>query len=215
MNKEKTSQPSSLQEIREKFVDWRRNMYLALLVCFSIFFSSEYIIDFVKSSELVDPKNPFLMLAVEIILGLLFLGDSKITSYLKTPLQRLAIKIENADLPEEKKKELLQSTQEANELFKETFKKFGILAVPTMVTGLLKSGPTEVWGEYIDEIDGQKKKHKIGWIPDDNPRGYKKYVKYVRYTIPIIYASWIIWDIERMTKKLNKITEELENKEKH
>jgi len=56
---------------------------------------------------------------------------------LKTPLQRLAIKIENSPFDEKIKKKLLTKTQEANELFKETFKKFGIIVIPVILTGLL------------------------------------------------------------------------------
>ncbi|CAG8650091.1 15954_t:CDS:2, partial [Racocetra fulgida] len=38
---------------------------------------------------------------------------------------------------EKKKKTLLSQTQKANEMFKETFKKFGLLAIPPTLTGLL------------------------------------------------------------------------------
>jgi hypothetical protein len=75
-----------------------------------------------------------------VILGLLFIADSKITSYLKTPLQRLSINIEYSVLSKSDKSSLLQDTQEANELFKETFKKFGILAIPVMLLSLIDNG---------------------------------------------------------------------------
>jgi len=58
----------------------------------------------------------------------LFIGggfylDGLITSSLKTPLQRLSIKIENAEIEEKVKKSLLSQTQQVSELFKETLKK--------------------------------------------------------------------------------------------
>ena len=63
--------------------------------------------------------------------------DGIITSSLKTPLQRLGIKIENAAIDEKVKKSLLSKTQKVNELFKETLKRFGLLAVVGILTKLI------------------------------------------------------------------------------
>ena len=67
-------------------------------------------------------------------IGIGFLLDGIITSSLKTPLQRLSVKIENSDIDEKQKKELLSKTQNVNELFKETLKRFGLLAVVGILT---------------------------------------------------------------------------------
>ena len=71
------------------------------------------------------------------ILGILFIIDGYISSELKTPLQRLSMKIENADISEKEKKELLSKTQQANETFKETLKRFGLLSIAGMIIKLL------------------------------------------------------------------------------
>jgi hypothetical protein len=63
--------------------------------------------------------------------------DGFITSSLKTPLQRLGVKIENAPIDEKTKGKLLSKTQKANEVLKENFKRFGLLALPAIITGLL------------------------------------------------------------------------------
>src|SRR5437763_16169255 len=82
--------------------------------------------------------------SIIIILGILFIIDSAITSSLKTPLQRLSMKVENSPITEEEKKKLLSKTQEANEMFKETFKRFGLMVIPTILITLL--------GEYGKKI---------------------------------------------------------------
>ncbi|CAG8583353.1 27219_t:CDS:10, partial [Gigaspora margarita] len=51
-----------------------------------------------------------------------------ITSSLKTPLSRLSVKVESVKIDEKIKKKILGKTQEANETFKETLKKFENLA---------------------------------------------------------------------------------------
>lgn len=77
------------------------------------------------------------ILSITGLLGFLFLIDSYISSELKTPLQRLSIKIENADIPEEEKKNLLSKTQQSNETFKETLKRFGLLTIAGVLIKLL------------------------------------------------------------------------------
>jgi len=71
------------------------------------------------------------------ILGGLFLLDSYISSELKTPLQRLSVKIESANISEKEKKFLLSRTQQSNETFKETLKRFGLLSIVGVAIKLL------------------------------------------------------------------------------
>src|SRR6185312_7087033 len=74
-----------------------------------------------------------------LILGAIFILDAIISGYLKTPLARIANRVEICQFSsdeaenEKYKKYFLSSTQEANELFKKTFEKFGILAVPSLL----------------------------------------------------------------------------------
>ena len=78
-----------------------------------------------------------IILIATLLMGILFTCDSNISSKLKTPLQRLGTKIEVSPLEEKEKKLLLSKTQEANEALKENFKRFGILAIPTIIIGLI------------------------------------------------------------------------------
>jgi hypothetical protein len=137
--------------------------------------------------------DDWLVLLVTIILGCLFIADSIITSYLKTPLQRLAMKIEYSDLLETQKKKLLQATQEANELFKETFKKFGLLALPSLLVGLIDNQKMLVVNE-AGEL--------IGQVIKDGRKNSEKPIFYLCYLIPILYASWKIVRISQELKKL-------------
>jgi len=86
---------------------------------------------------LLEDYETGIILAATLLLGFLFIIDSAITSSLKTPLSRLSVKVENAAIDEKIKKGVLGKTQEANETFKETLKKFGLLAIPTLIISLL------------------------------------------------------------------------------
>ena len=88
-----------------------------------------------------------------IILGICFIADSIITSHLKTPLQRLSIKIEQSSIEDKKKGELMRVTQETNELFKETLKKFGILVIPALIASVIDTkGKMKVVDNNGEEI---------------------------------------------------------------
>jgi len=76
---------------------------------------------------------------VSLLVGIGFYLDGIITSSLKTPLQRLGIRIENANIEEKTKKSLLSQTQQVSELFKETLKRFGLLAVVGILTKLIEA----------------------------------------------------------------------------
>jgi hypothetical protein len=76
------------------------------------------------------------------VLGICFIADSIVTSYLKTPLQRLALKIDDSPMKDKQKSEMMRLTQETNELFKETLKKFGILVIPLMIYNVIDSPTT-------------------------------------------------------------------------
>ena len=107
----------------------------------------------------------------------LFIGggfylDGLITSSLKTPLQRLSIKIENAPIDEKVKKALLSKTQKVNELFKETLKRFGLLAVVGILIKLIEV----FWNERL--------------------------ITLLSYAVPLAGALKIIWEVDKSLKKL-------------
>jgi len=107
-----------------------------------------------------------------LVVGIGFYLDGIITSSLKTPLQRLSIKIENANIDEKVKKSLLSKTQQVNELFKETLKRFGLLAVVGILTKLIEA----YWNKHI--------------------------LSYLSYGVPIAGAILIIRDVNKTLKKL-------------
>jgi hypothetical protein len=121
----------------------------------------------------------------------LFIADSIITSYLKTPLARLAIQIEHSDLPEAQKKQLLQATQAANELFKETFKKFGLLALPSLLVGLIDNQPLLVYSLDSFTSEGQLKinAQPLGQVSKSGSKNSEKLIFYLCYLIPLLYAT--------------------------
>jgi len=108
------------------------------------------------------------------ILGVLFLIDGYISSELKTPLQRLSVKIESADISEKEKKFLLSRTQQSNETFKETLKRFGLLSIAGVAIKLL--------GKTFDE----------------------KLLSNLCYFVPLAFGGWRIYEVGRVLKKMRK-----------
>ena len=84
------------------------------------------------------------------------------------------MKIENAPIDEKTKGKLLSKTQKANEVLKENFKRFGLLALPVIITGLL--------GKKWDE----------------------QTIAYLCYLIPVFYASFDVWQVGKAIKKVKK-----------
>jgi len=70
-------------------------------------------------------------------LGILLVIDGIISSNLKTNLQRLSFSVEKTIDDKDLKKKIFFKTQDSTETLKENFKKFGMLAIPTMIVGIL------------------------------------------------------------------------------
>jgi len=160
-------------------------MYLCAGLYFVFFIISKTIIDRLLKpnyGERLGSGDDLIILLVAIVLGICFIADSVVTSYLKTPLQRLAIKIENSPIEEKTKGELMRTTQETNELFKETFKKFGILVVPAILIGM---------------IDNKKSGEEI-------VKNSERPIFYVCYLIPILFATWRIWQVNYELSRIEK-----------
>ena len=76
---------------------------------------------------------------------------------------------------ERHQQEQLRKTQEANESFKETFKRFGMMAIPTILVSLVGK---EVWdGEIVSNLS---------------------------YLVPIIYSTLIILDTNKTIRKVER-----------
>ena len=139
-----------------------------------------------------------IIFAVALTLGFLFIADALVSGYLKTPLARLANKVENCQFSEDEEKNdqqknwLLTKTQEANELFKKTFEKFGILALPSLLITLLDNGKLE-------------RIKKLSQHP----------LFYTCYAVPMIYATGNIFYIHWKLTKLEQADRDYNPKEKN
>lgn len=175
----------SLLRVKEGFSSWRFNMLFLTLVYIVFFFSANsLIIDKLvrpRASSWIQKNEDLTTFLVSLVLGICFIADSIVTSYLKTPLQRLAIKIESSQLEEEKKGKLIRSAQETNELFKETFKKFGILVIPATLSSIINEP------EKIANKSTRKR--------SESP------LFYVCYVVPILFAMLRIWQIDRKIRR--------------
>lgn len=163
------------EEIQEKFNAWRLNMLLSVAGYVVAFFLFKDAIDKWLRPNIygwLESDENTTAASVTILLGLLFLADGVITSELKTPLQRLSIKIESANIDEKEKKALLSKTQQSNETFKETLKRFGLLSVAGIAIKLL--------GDAFE----------------------KNVFSLFCYGVPIAFGLWRIWQVSRAIKKI-------------
>jgi hypothetical protein len=129
------------EEIKQTFIEWLSNIYFSsffYLICY--LFSKMTVDNFIRPiMPILLKENPVNTISLAIIFnGMLLILDGYITASLKNPLQSLAMKLENSGLSKEEKKPLQNKTQENNEFFKETLKKFGILVISVMIVDLLK-----------------------------------------------------------------------------
>jgi hypothetical protein len=171
------------EEIKNGFNKWRSNMYLCTILYIFIFIIAQTV-----NKHLIKPRaagwlsvSEILVVALAaIILGFFFIADSIITSHLKTPLQRLNINIERSSIKD--KGGLMRITQETNELFKETLKKFGILVIPALIASVI-----DTKGEMkVVDKDG----NVIGKVIEEagNKRS-ESALYYICYLIPVLFAT--------------------------
>lgn len=99
---------------------------------------------------------------------------------MKTPLQRLNINIERSSI--ENKGSLMRVTQETNELFKETLKKFGILVIPALIASVIDTkGEMKVMdkdGNIIGKV-----------IQEAGNKRSESAIYYICYLIPVLFAT--------------------------
>ena len=96
-----------------------------------------------------------------------------------------------------KKAELMRVTQETNELFKETLKKFGILVIPALVASLI-----DTKGE-MKVVDNSGV--VIGRVVEEAVKKRSETTLYnICYLIPILFATWRIWQVHKELKKIEK-----------
>lgn len=203
--KEKLRKKAIFKDIKDKFNKWRFNMYLCTTLYIVIFIIAKQINRILikpNAASWINTNDSLVIFIAAVILGFCFIADSIITSYLKTPLQRLALKIDISPIEEKNKNNLMRTTQETNELFKETLKKFGILVVPTLVYGIIDDKVIRVFNKEGVEIGRG--------IETKNVRS-ESMLFYICYLIPIVFATWRIWQVNR---ELNKIEENIISEEK-
>jgi len=122
-----------------------------------------------------------------VILGIIYIWDAKISGYLKTPLARLSIKVENCEFWEDEEKDeqekvfFLSASQENNELFKKTFEKFGIIAIPFLLVNLLDNGRLEIIKKFSNSP----------WFLSC-------------YILPVLWGTWKTWLVHKRLIGLEK-----------
>ncbi|RHZ35972.1 hypothetical protein [endosymbiont GvMRE of Glomus versiforme] len=215
MGKEENQQGEELkkkklafEEIRDKFNSWRFNMYLCLGL-YVVFFILIRGIDSLlkeKMSSWLSAKEYWVVAIAATVLGICFIADSIVTSYLKTPLQRLALKIDDSPMKDKQKSEMMRLTQETNELFKETLKKFGILVIPLIIYNVIDSPTTY---KIVDINNNESKKWKIEKIEGQKRSEWLLF--YICYLIPVLFATW---RVVQFIQKLNKIEKKILNEQK-
>jgi hypothetical protein len=126
----------------------------------------------------------FVVLTAAIIQGVFFCMDGVVSALLKSPFNQMCYAINKAEgISYKKKDSIITKATESNEHCKETLKKFGILTICTEVARIIIQG-TEGAGD-------------------------KKYGKYwllmnISYLIPLMFATYRIWQIHKELKKLKK-----------
>jgi len=112
---------------------------------------------------------------------------------LKNALQRLAFGIEKSFLSEKTKDRLLTATQDTNELFKTTFQRFGLTALPVLLVGIIDNGATKVIdrkGDIIGEVVKPTGRKSEGWL------------FHLCYAIPVLLAIGKIWQIDNLLQQI-------------
>ena len=191
-------QSVSWKDIEEKFNQWRFNMYSSVVFYTVFFLVSKWVIDYgIKPyiSKWLSQGETLFTLIVALILGFLFVLDGIITSYLKTPLQLLSIEITKSELTKQAKQKLVQQTQEANEMFKETFKKFGILAFPTMLVKLINH-------EQLSVVNQQGQ--VIGKVLRHSTNNSESPWFYLCYFVPFVFATWLIYQTSQQISPISR-----------
>ena len=143
----------SLAKVREKFTDWWWSVSKCSVIYGGIYVVSKAIINLFIAKHMEYLTSNYTRPTIfftGVILGIIYIWDAKISGYLKTPLARLSIKVENCEFWEDEEKDeqekvfFLSASQENNELFKKTFEKFGIIAIPFLLVNLLDNGRLEI-----------------------------------------------------------------------
>lgn len=174
LKKKKKKIDNSLDEIKDKFNNWRFSIYSSLVFFILFFTLSEQALKKFRP-QLERFVNNYQNLAfgfTALLLGGLLILDGFISSNLKTNLQGLSFNVEKVVSDKELKKQMFFKTQDSTETLKENFKRFGMLAIPTMIVSILGSKWKNHWLSY----------------------GY--------YLIPVVYSFIRIWEVERLLKKI-------------
>lgn len=159
-------------------------MYLCTVLYVIIFIVAQKVNEHLikpRATSWISANEKLVVFLAAITLGICFIADSIITSHLKTPLQILNITIGKSSI--EKKGELMRITQETNELFKETLKKFGILVIPALVASLI-----DTKGE-MKVLDSSG--NETGWsvVEKAGNKRSESTLYNVCYLIPILFAT--------------------------
>ena len=150
------------------------------------FLISKWLRGFLDSRRYNPGKNFwFIVLGAAIIQGILFCMDGVVSALLKSPFNQMCYAINKAEgISYKKKDSIITKATESNEHCKETLKKFGILTIcgevaRIIIEGAKGAGDRDKYGDY--------------WL-----------LLNISYLIPLMFATYRIWQIHKELKKIKK-----------
>jgi len=185
--KEKVQIAQSLTDIRAKFKKWWLYIGACAISYVVLFIVSKLIVSWVKPHAKKYFVNDWTTLFIAVILGFCTIADSRASGYLKSSLQRLGFCIEKSLLTEKAKDQLLTETQDTNELFKTTFQRFGLTALPVLLVSIIDNGVAKV-------VNGENT--VIGKVIPVAKKS-ENWIFYIYYVIPVLLVTWKIWQISK------------------
>ena len=124
-----------------------------------------------------------MVLVAALIQGTLFAMDGFVGALLKSPFNQMCYAINKAEgISYKKKDSIITKATESNEHCKETLKKFGILTICVEVARIIVEGAPGA---------GDELKYGKFW-----------FLLNVSYLIPLMFATYRIWQIHRELSKL-------------
>lgn len=127
----------------------------------------------------------FVVLGAAIIQGALFSMDGVVSALLKSPFNQMCYAINKAEgISYKKKDNIITKATESNEHCKETLKKFGILTICTEVARIIIGG---------EKGAGDQVKYGDYWL-----------LLNISYLIPLMFATYRIWQIHKELKKMKE-----------
>jgi len=181
-----------LARIKDKFREYWKILFKLIGVYIVSYLVWDWLIVGV-SKKFVDNYNlngnvPWFVIIMAILQGLLFSLDGFVTSLLKSPFNQMCYAINKAEgIPDNKKDNIITKATESNEHCKETLKKFGIITIAAQLTRT-----------FIKIMKKENKQYAL------YENGKWEKIMLISYLVPICFAAFDVWQIDRELKKIEK-----------